>query len=79
MESKQIFAKGLKNFELREEAWRLCANYVGGVWKEVSASDIVMTVPPGVGPTVLGVFRGGRIEEYIQSRIITNKELCNIQ
>ncbi|VDD85514.1 unnamed protein product [Enterobius vermicularis] len=127
---KQIFAKGLEDFELREEAWRLCANYVGGIWKEVSASDIIITVPPGglnnfifivsvpenflrvaaeptmvvlriyfsedidtllaesvisvtlsergVGPTVLGVFRGGRIEEFIQSRIITNKELCNI-
>lgn len=33
----------------------------------------------GIGPAVLGVFPGGRIEEYIPSRIITNEELCNIQ
>uniref|UniRef100_A0A0N5AQ55 Choline/ethanolamine kinase n=1 Tax=Syphacia muris TaxID=451379 RepID=A0A0N5AQ55_9BILA len=30
-----------------------------------------------LGPTVFGAFTEGRIEEFIPSRIITNKEFCN--
>lgn len=31
-----------------------------------------------LGPTLLGAFPEGRIEEFIPSRIVTNKEFCNI-
>ncbi|VDD97122.1 unnamed protein product [Enterobius vermicularis] len=127
---KEIFAKNIDDPALRGEAWRLCSKYIGGLWKAISADDIVIRVQTGgmnnfifivsvtesfrkaseeptavilriyfsediectlvdsiisvilsergIGPAVLGVFPGGRIEEYIPSRIITNEELCNI-
>uniref|UniRef100_A0A914ZMR0 Choline/ethanolamine kinase n=1 Tax=Parascaris univalens TaxID=6257 RepID=A0A914ZMR0_PARUN len=46
---------------------------------EVTVETVIVALlsQRSLGPRLLGIFPGGRLEEFIPSRILTNKEFCN--
>ncbi|VDM42662.1 unnamed protein product [Toxocara canis] len=46
---------------------------------EVTVETVIVALlsQKSLGPQLLGIFPGGRLEEFIPSRILTNEEFCN--
>uniref|UniRef100_A0AAF5PSC1 Uncharacterized protein n=1 Tax=Wuchereria bancrofti TaxID=6293 RepID=A0AAF5PSC1_WUCBA len=73
---KCIFARSFDDLILRNKLRQLCATYLGGIWTTVPSQQIRIATQKRLSPRLLGIFPGGRFEEYIPSRPLTNDEYC---